>query len=84
MPDEDGMLGDMEFEDRLNDLGENQPNLIRFIARQQFATGKVLVTHGKKIKALEKQNRKLFGIIGGGSALVATAITAALDYFLRR
>ena len=84
MPDSDGMLGDMEFETKLNDLGENQPELIRFIARQQFTTGKVMIAHGKRIKKLESQNKRAMGIIGGIGAVIATAFIQTLNYLLGR
>lgn len=84
MPDNDGMLGDMEFEDRLNDLGENQPKLLNFIARQQFSTSKMLIDHSKRIKSLEKTDKKRLGFVGAGGAILATAVTATIDYFLRR
>ena len=84
MPDSNGMLGDMDFEQKLNDLGNDEPELIRFIARQQFSTSKVLVDHGKRIKSLENKTKKMMGAVGGAGAIFATAVTATLDYFLKR
>jgi len=78
------MLNDMEFEERLNELGENQPALIRFLAHQQFSTSKVLLKHDKRIGRIEKQNKKIFGLAGGAGAILGTAITATIDYLLRR
>ena len=78
------MLDDLEFENQINAMGDNQPELIKFVARQQFTTGKVLVDHGKRIKRLENKNNKVMGAVGGASAILATAITATLDYLLRR
>ncbi len=78
------MLNDMDFEQKLNDLGNDQPELIRFIAHQQFSTGKVLIDHGKRLKSLEHKNKKLFGFVGGIGALIATFIMGIADYFLRR
>jgi len=83
MPNHD-MLDDLEFENQINALGDDQPALIKFVARQTFETSKVLVKHDKRIKSLEGQNKKLFGAVGGASAFVASVITATLDYFLRR
>ena len=83
MPEID-MLDDLEFENQISAMGDDQPALIKFVARQQFSTSKVLIDHGKRIQGLEKQNKKLFGAVGGVSAIFATAITSTLDYFIRR
>ena len=77
-------LNDMDFEQKLNDLGNDEPELIRFIARQQFSSSKVLIDHGKRIKSLEGKNKKMMGAVGGAGAILATAVTTILDYFLRR
>ena len=83
MPEID-MLEDAEFENQITEMGDDQPRLLRFVATQQFKTGKVLIDHGKRIKRLEKQNKKVMGAVGGASAILATAITATIDYFLKR
>ena len=83
MPDND-MLRDAEFENQITEMGDDQPRLLRFVATQQFQASKVLMDHGKRIKSLEGQNKKLFGIVGGGSALIASAITATIDFLLKR
>ncbi len=83
MPEID-MLEDAEFENQITAMGDDQPALIKFVARQQFSTGKVLIDHGKRIKSLEGKNKKVIGVVGGAGALIATAVAAALDYFLRR
>lgn len=83
MPDND-MLEDAQFENQINALGDDQPALIKFVARQQYDSSKVLHDHGKRIKSLEKKSNKLMGGIGLVSAILATAITTALDTFLRR
>ncbi len=79
MPEEIDMLEDAEFENQINEMGDDQPALIKFVARQQFATSKVLVSHGKRIRSVEKQNKKMFGAVG----LVSAAIVATIDYFIR-
>ena len=83
MADHD-MLDDLEFENQISELGDNQPELIKFVARQQFSTSKVLVSHDKRIKSLENKNKKLFGFVGATGAILATAVTATIDYLLRR
>lgn len=82
MASEIDMLENMEFEERLNDLGDDEPELIRFIARQQFATSKVLVNHGRRIKKVEGQSKRTMGIIGGVGAVIATAFIQTLNYLL--
>ena len=84
MADEIDMLTDMDFEQKLNDLGNDEPELIRFIARQQFSSSKVLLSHGKRIKKLENRNKKTIGIVGAAGVILATIVTATIDYFLRR
>ena len=83
MPEID-MLEDAEFENQITAMGDDQPALIKFVARQQFSTSKVLVDHGKRIKSLESKNKKMMGAVGGAGAILATAITATLDHFLKR
>ncbi len=84
MADDIDMLDDMEFETQLTAMGDDQPELLKFVARQTFTTSKVLVNHGKRIKSLEKTNKKTFGIIGAVSAVLATAVVATMDYLLKR
>ena len=84
MADEIDMLEDAECENQINAMGDDQPALIKFVARQQSTTGKVLVAHGKRIRKLEGQNKKTMGLIGAAGAVLATAIAAFLDYFVRR
>ena len=75
-------LDDMEFEAKLDDLGDNEPELIRFIARQQFSTSKVLMDHSRRIKSLEKKNKKAMGVVGASGAILATAAAAFIDYIM--
>ncbi len=60
MGNEPDMLDDLEFENQINALGDDQPALIKFVARQQFSTGKVLVAHGKRLKSLEGASIRRF------------------------
>ena len=84
MGNEPDMLDDLEFENQINALGDDQPALIKFVARQQFSTGKVLISHGKRLKSLESKNKKLFGVVGGAGALLATAVIGIIEYFTRK
>ena len=78
------MLTDMEFEQRLVEMGDNQPALIRFIARNQYQMSKLCPIHAKKIKSLENKTTKELGIFGGLGALLGATVAGAIDYFLRR
>ncbi len=78
------MLEDMEFESRLTELGDDQPALIKFVAREQYSVSKILISHEKRITKVEKANKKVFGIVGIVSAGFATVVIAIIDYFVRR
>jgi len=84
MPNGKEFLSDLEFEHQLDERGDNQPELIRFIARQQFSTSKILFLHDKRIKSLEKQNKKMFSLVGGAGAIIGTAVISVINYFLGR
>jgi len=77
-----GMLSDLEFENQMNELGDNQIALIKFIARQQFASSKVLTIHEAKIVTLENGDRKTSGIVGGISATIVSVIIGVINYFV--
>lgn len=80
----DNMLSDMEFESRLNELGDNQTELIKFIARQQYQMSKLCPIHDKKIKALQNRTKREMGATGGIGAFIGVSIAAVIDYFMRR
>ena len=79
MPDNE-MLEDAEFENQMTAMGEDQLALTKFVARQQYQSGKVVGSNVKRIKRLEKQNKKVFSAVG----IMSAGIVAALDYLLRR
>ena len=78
------MIEDMKFENQLTELGDDQPKLIRFVAREQFKSNRILRDHGKRIHRLEGKNKKVMSFIGVTGAVIATAVTATIDYFIRR
>lgn len=80
----DNFLSDMEFEQRLTDMGDNQLELIRFVARQQYQMSKLCPVHSKKIKDLENRTKKEIGTTGGIGAILGVAIASVIDYLLRR
>lgn len=79
MPNE--MLDNMEFENQLNKLGDNQIELIKFVARQQFESTQLLTTHEQRIGTLETGDRKTSGIVGGVSGALTGAIIGIINYF---
>ena len=83
MPEND-MLEDIEFENQINALGDDQPALIKFVARQQYDTSKVLGLHEKRIKGLERSKKKLFGLTGGIGAIIGAIIAAIVDFMLHK
>lgn len=78
------MLSDMEFEQRLTEMGDNQTELIKFVARQQFEMSKLCPIHDRDIKKLQNRNRKEIGATGGIGALFGASLAAILDYLMRR
>ncbi len=84
MAPDNNMLDDLEFENRITELGDDQAKLIKFVAWQQYSSSKVMADHGKRIKSLENKNKKTMGAVGGISAVIASIIVATVDYFLRR
>ena len=79
MPSE--MLDDMEFENQLTKLGDNQTELIKFVARQQFESSQLLTTHDTRITTLETGSKKLSGITGGVSGTITAVIISIINYF---
>lgn len=82
MSDQD-MLSAINFEEHLKEMGDNQLELLKFVARQQFAMSRLCPTHSKRIEQLEHRTRREIGATGGIGAAIALAITYALDYLFR-
>ena len=80
----DNFLDDVNFENQITELGDNQLELIKFVARQQYSASKVLVSHDKRLNKLEARDRKAFGISGGIGGLIGAGIAGFIDYLLRR
>ncbi len=79
-----GMLNDIEFENQLTKLGDNQTELIKFVARQQFESSQLLTTHDTRITTLENGSKKLSGITGGISGTVTAVVIGIISYFTNR
>ena len=78
------MLSDLEFENQLNELGDNQLALIKFVARQQFSSSKTLCLHNIQIKTLENGDRKISSIAGGISGTITGIVIGIISYFTNR
>ena len=79
-----GMLSDIEFENQINELGDNQLALVKFIARQQFTSSKILAIHDTKIASLESGDRKISGIMGAISGTITAVVIGIISYFTNR
>mgnify|MGYP001567928641 CR=1 FL=1 len=79
-----GMLNDLEFENQLSNMGDNQLELIKFVARQQFTSSKLLAVHDKKISDLETGDRKISGITGGISGTITSIIIGIISYLTNK
>ena len=82
MPYKDDMNTDLEFENHISVLSDR--GLIEFVARQVHDISKVCPVHDKRLRVVEKQTKKTMGLIGGTGAIIGTAITATIDYFIKR
>lgn len=84
MSNNPNFLNDMEFEKRLSEMGDNQPELIKFVARQQFSSSKTLTTHNSRIAILENGDRKMSGIVGGITGAITGIVIGVLNYLVHR
>ena len=81
MPDDRDMLKEMDFEKRLNDFGDNQLELLKFVARQQYQTMKLCPMHDSRINKLERTNKKVLVSVGGAGTFVGGLIIGVIEYF---
>ena len=84
MPNDKEILNDMEFESHLAEMGDNQLELIKFVARQQYKMSKLCPIHNKRIKALENKDKKMFGLTGGVGGIIGAIVASIIDYFARK
>ncbi len=81
MPEHNSIVDDLDFENKINKLGDNQLELIKFIARQVHSTNIIVGDHTTRLNRLESTGRRALqigGAIGGG---IGSAIVAGI-YFL--
>ncbi len=84
MQDPNGMISEMEFERQLEDMGDNQLELIKFIARRQYRMTTVCVNHGRKIYKLEIRNKRILAITGGSGTFLGGLAITVFNYFSNR
>ena len=77
-----GMLQDIEFEKRIKAMPDRE--LLEFVARQTAEVCQKVEGHEKRLKKLEQDNRKLSGIIGGVSGLIAAVAVGIINWFVGR
>ena len=80
-----GLTHDMEFERELDEtLSEGGTDaLLKLVARRVNDMSKNCPVQEKRIKALENQNKKLFSLVGTGSAIIGGIVVAMIDYIRR-
>ncbi|MCH8265464.1 MAG: hypothetical protein IIC10_08710 [Proteobacteria bacterium] len=88
MPDEIDMLEDAAFENQISAMGDDQPALIKFVAWQQYRTGKVLVIdtgisayYGGHMASLLIEGDKLTALQNGVARPVPLGEEPLLPYF---
>lgn len=78
------LIGDLEFENELTRLGEDQPELIKFLARQQYKTNTMVVKQEDRICALEKRSNRMFITVGSIGTFIGGLIVGIADFMIRR
>ena len=76
-----GMLTDLEFENQINNLGDNQLELIKFVARQQYGSTQIMLKHDIRITALETDSKRISGITGAISGTITGVIVGVISFF---
>ncbi len=78
---EPAMLSDMEFEHKLAEMGDDQPALLRFVAREAWKAAKLVQDHENRLKVIETRDANAL-TIGGGVGGVIGAAGASFVYWL--
>jgi len=73
------ILTDLEFDERISKF----PLESQFLARQVFTIQKTCCTCQKRIGVLENRDKRLLGVVGGGSGFLGGVIVAVIEYFRR-
>ena len=81
---ENEMLEDLEFENEMTEMGDDQLKLVKFSLRQQNKSNKLVASHGRRIRSLEKKNFRLFGFVGLAGAFLGSAFVTIIDYLFGR
>ncbi len=80
----DGMLSDMEFEHKLVEMGNDQPALLRFVARESWKASKLAQDHGKRLTKIEARDSNALTIGGGVGGVIAAALSAFIYWILSK
>lgn len=78
------MLNDMEFEHRLAEMGDNQTELIKFVARQQYEMSKRCPVHEQRIGKLESRTKKGMAASGGAGVTITAIVWWLIELFSKR
>ena len=91
MPNGKELLNDMDFNKKLDEMGDDLPSLVKFMAWRQYDMTKQLAevtslcpVQNKRIQKLETRGKKEVGASGGVGAVIGVAIATLIEFFLRR
>ena len=82
MPNGSEMLEEMNLEEQLKKFSDRE--LSEFTARQVYELSNICNLHERQIKILVGRDNKTFGLVGGASGILGSAIIAVLNYFTNR
>ena len=81
MPNGRFVTNELDFENRITNMADRQ--LLEFVARQNYETCIRCEKHNSRITTLENQSKKISGIAGGITGLIAAIIVGVVNYFIR-
>ena len=77
-----GINYELDFEKRIGSMADRP--LLEFIARQTLEISGKVDKHSQRIVALENNNKRLAGIIGGITGTITAVIVGIINYFVNR
>jgi len=75
MPNGKYILNDLQFDKEIKEMPVRE--LLEYTAKLSYS-------NAIRITSLESSKKKTSGVVGGASGLIAAAIVAMIDYFMRR
>ena len=75
------MLNEMDFEQQIRNMKDRE--LLEFVARQTYGVYILAGENRNRIKGLESQRHKAFGLTGGAGAFFGAAVAVLADWFIR-